>query len=92
MKDLKLTVTALRAMVSVAASQKIDSVSLPVSLLEDIANQMETLVCIIEEEELETDRFEDYLLEIKECAKVKATGVSGMKFQGRLISINYKPI
>lgn len=71
MKDLKLTVTALRAMSGVAMSQKIDSVSLPASLIEDVANQMETLISIIEENELETDRYMDYLLETKERAKAQ---------------------
>ncbi|MDX5576634.1 hypothetical protein [Streptomyces sp. ID01-9D] len=79
MKDLKLTVTALSAMASVATSQKIDSVSLPASLLEYISNKLETLVPIIKENELETDRFEDYLLETRERAK--ATGVLGVEFQ-----------
>ena len=58
-------------MASVAAIQKIDSVSLPTSLVDDIADQMETLISIIEENEIETDKFEDYLLETKERAKLK---------------------
>lgn len=71
MKDLKLTVTALRAMSGVAVSQNIDTVSLPASLIEDVADQMETLISIIEENELETDRYKDYLLETKERAKIE---------------------
>ncbi len=58
-------------MVSVAGSQKIDSVSLPVALVDDIADQLETLISIIEENDLETDKFEDYLLETKKRAKLK---------------------
>jgi len=70
-KNTKITVTALRGMASVAASQKIESVSLPTDLVDDIADQMDTLISIIEENELKTDKFEDYLLEIKERAKLK---------------------
>ena len=58
-------------MYSVAASEKIDSVSLPASLIENIADQMETLISIIEENELETDRYMDYSLETKERAKIE---------------------
>jgi hypothetical protein len=70
-KNTKITVTALRGMTGVAASQKIDSVSLPTDLVDDIADQLETLISIIEENEIETDKFEDYLLETKERAKLK---------------------
>ncbi|QJX80834.1 hypothetical protein [Priestia megaterium] len=71
MKDLKLTITALRGMASVAESQNIDSVSLPTSLVESIADQMETLITIIEENEYEVDRFKDYLAETKGKAKLE---------------------
>ncbi|WP_341284913.1 hypothetical protein [Priestia megaterium] len=71
MKDLKLTTTALRGMVSIAESQNIDSVSLPTSLVESISDQMETLITIIEENEYEVDRFKDYLAETKEKAKLE---------------------
>ena len=71
MKNTKITVTALRGMVSVAGSQKIDSVSLPTDLVDDIADQLETLISIIEENKIETDKFEDYLLETKKQAKLE---------------------
>lgn len=71
MKDLKLTTTALRGMVSIAESQNIDSVSLPTSLVELITDQMETLITIIEENEYGVDRFKDYLAETKEKAKLE---------------------
>jgi len=71
MKDLKLTISALRGMASVAESQNIDSVSLPTSLVESIADQMETLITIIEENNYEVDRFKDYLVETKEKAKLE---------------------
>ncbi|WP_456364972.1 hypothetical protein C1N73_34370 (plasmid) [Priestia aryabhattai] len=71
MKDSKLIVTSLRGMAGVAISQNIETVSLPAKLIEDIADQMETLISIIEDNELETDRFKDYLLETKEKVKLE---------------------
>lgn len=71
MKDSKLTITALRGMASVAESQNIDSVSLPTSLVESIADQMETLITIVEENGYEVDKFMDYLAETKEKAKLE---------------------
>lgn len=71
MKDLKLTAKALRGIASVAAGQNIDSVSLPTDLVESIADQFETLITLIEENDIETDKFEDYLSEIKEAKKHK---------------------
>lgn len=71
MKDSKLIATALRGMAGVAISQNIEAVSLPAKLVEDIADQMDTLISIIEDNELETDRFEDYLLETKEKVKLE---------------------
>lgn len=70
-KDLKLTVTALRGMVSVATTQNIESLSLPTTFVEDIADQIETLISLIEQNELDTDMFKDYLLETKERAKAE---------------------
>ncbi|MEJ9307217.1 hypothetical protein ABEW33_27290 [Priestia megaterium] len=71
MKNAKLTITALRAMSSVAKTQDIKSVSLPTNLVEEIADQMETLISLIEQNELDTDMFEDYLLETKERVKAE---------------------
>lgn len=71
MKDSKTIVTALRGMASVAVSQNIESVSLPTSLVEDIADRMDTLISIIEENELENYQFEDYLQEAKKRAKIE---------------------
>ncbi|WP_456364493.1 hypothetical protein [Priestia aryabhattai] len=69
MKDSKTIVTALRGMAGVAISQNLDSVSLPTTLIDDIADRMDTLISIIEENELENYQFEDYLLEAKKRAK-----------------------
>ncbi|WP_456364519.1 hypothetical protein [Priestia aryabhattai] len=71
MKDSKTIVTALRGMAGVAISQNLDSVSLPTTLIDDIADRMDTLISIIEENELENYQFEDYLLEAKKRAKIE---------------------
>lgn len=71
MKNAKLTVTALRGMASVAKTQNIESLSLPTNLVEEIADQMETLISLIEQNELDTDMFQDYLLETKERVKAE---------------------
>ncbi|WP_349346907.1 hypothetical protein [Priestia megaterium] len=71
MKDSELLVSALRGMVSVAKSHKIDSVSLPTSLVGDIADQMETLLEIIGENDYASDKFEAYLLATKERVQLE---------------------